>query len=85
MQAKIIVEGEPYPIETVPWYQRIGILHMPIPMWLHHDLYIDQVAAIDPDLIWTPPTLGAAGFFMTPHGDWKYWHYHGLSGNEGEF
>ncbi len=86
MQSKIIVEGEPYPIEVVPWYQRMGILNMPIPMWLHHDLYIDQVAAIDPELIWTPPSVIVPnGFFMTPHGEWGYWHYHGLPENEGEF
>jgi cytochrome c oxidase subunit 2 len=85
MQAKIIVEGEPYPVEVVPWYQRIGILDIPLPTWLHHDLYIDQVAAIDPELIWTPPTpMAAFGFFMAPHGEWGYWHYHGLSEKEEE-
>ncbi len=85
MQTKIIVEGEPYPIEVVPWYQRIGAIEMPVPIWLHHDLYIDQVAAIDPELIWTPPMAMGAEFFMAPHGEWAYWHFHGLAEKEGEF
>jgi hypothetical protein len=85
MLAKIIAEGEPYPVEIVPWYERIGTINMLIPTWLHHDLYIDQVAAIDPELIWTPPTpMAAAGFFMAPHGEWGYWHYHGLPEKKGE-
>ena len=86
MQSKIIVEGEPYPVEIVPWYQRIGAINMPVPTWLHHDLYIDQVTAIDPELTWTPPAvIMPSGFFMTPHGEWSYWHYHGLPENEEEF
>ena len=85
MQATIIVEGEPFPVEVVPWYSRIGALTIPIPMWLHHDLYIDQVAAVNPELIWTPsPPMAAAGFFMAPHGEWGYWHYHGLAEKEEE-
>ena len=85
MQAKIIAEGEPYPLEVVPWWERIGTLDMPVPSWLHHDLYIDQVAAIDPELLWTPPTpMATDGFFMAPHGEWEYWHYHGLPEKEGE-
>ena len=85
MQAKIIAEGEPYPLEVIPWYQRIRVLDMPVPTWLHHDLYIDQVAAIDPELIWAPPTpIATAGFFMAPHGEWNYWHYHGLPEDEVE-
>jgi len=85
MQAKITVEGEPYPVEVVPWYQRMGVLAIPMPTWLHHDLYIDQVAAIDPELIWAPPMTMGAEFFMAPHGEWHYWHYHGLAEREGEF
>ncbi len=84
MQTKIIVEGEPYPIEVIPWYQRIGAIDMPVPIWLHHDLYIDQVAAIDPELIWTPPMAMGAEFFMTPHGEWEYWHFHGMAERAGE-
>lgn len=80
MQALIIVEGEPYPVEVVPWYQRIGVLDISMPIWLHHDLYIDQVAATDPELIWTPPEAAGAGFFMAPHGEWRYWHFHGVAG-----
>ena len=85
MQAKIVVGGEPYPIEVVPWYSRMGALTMPVPTWLHHDLYIDQVAATDPELIWSPPITTATGFFMAPHGEWRYWHYHGLAEKEEEY
>ncbi len=84
MHSKIIVEGEPYPIEVVPWYQRVARLNLPVPTWLHHDVYIDQVAAVNPDLIWSPPGATPAGFFMAPHGEWDYWHYHGLPTLEDE-
>ncbi len=82
MQAKIIVEGEPYPLEVMPWYERVGVPDMLVPIWLHHSLYINQVAAVDPELIWTPPDAGNLGFFMAPHGEWQYWHFHGLDENE---
>ena len=79
MKAKIIVEGEPYPIEVIPWYSRIGAIDMPVSTWQHHDLYINQVSAQEPELTWAPPMAMGPEFFMAPHGEWGYWHYHGLA------
>lgn len=76
MQAKIIAEGQPFPMTMLPWYQRIGIPKLPVDMWMYHDLIYNQILGSEQALFWDP-LPDAPGLFMPPHAGWKYWHYHG--------
>lgn len=81
MEGKIIMEGQPFSMEMVPWYQRIQMIKLSTNMWMYHDLYYSQFQAQQPGLLWDPlPSL--PGLFMAPHQGWPYWHYHGPPGEE---
>lgn len=84
MASKILVEGEPFSMEMLPWYQRIKMLKMPVSHWIYHDLLNRQAAAVEPKLIYNPLPQ-RTGFFMAPHPGWEYWHFHGLQAEEKEF
>lgn len=76
MESKIVVEGPPYSMKILPWYQRLRMPQLSVDMWMYHDLYYSQYQASNPELFWDP-LPAVPGLFMAPHPGWSYWHYEG--------